>query len=66
MFIILIEFTKSISLTARLGEGHVKYSIPTGPPVGKHCEFCSNPHHIGGPIWIDKMHNSQFVSDLLQ
>jgi len=49
----------------RLGEGHVKYSIPTGPPVGKYCEFCSNPHHIGGPIWIDKMHNTQFVTDLL-
>ena len=41
---------------ARLGGGHMKYSVPTGPPVGKHCEFCSSPHHVGGPVWIDKMH----------
>ena len=59
-------FAVSVSgVLARLGGGHVKYSVPTGPPVGKQCEFCSSPHHVGGPVWIDKMHCTDFVADLL-
>ena len=59
-------FAVSVSdVLARLGGGHVKYSVPTGPPVGKHCEFCSSSHHVGGPVWIDKMHCTDFVADLL-
>ena len=59
-------FAVSVSgVLARLGGGLVKYSVPTGPPVGKHCEFCSSSHHVGGPVWIDKMHCTDFVADLL-
>ena len=49
----------------RLGQGQVKYCRPTGPPVNTSCQFCSNSHHIGGPIWIAPLHDLEFVSDLL-
>ena len=49
----------------RLGHGQVKYCRPTGPPVNTNCQFCSNSHHIGGPIWIAPLHDLEFVSDLV-
>ena len=49
----------------RLGQGQVKYCRPTGPPVNTNCQFCSNSHHIGGPIWIAPLHDLEFVSDLV-
>ena len=55
MYVCFLPLSVS-GVLARLGGGHMKYSVPTGPPVGKHCEFCSSPHHVGGPVWIDKMH----------
>merc|ERR550519_1174049 len=45
--------------------GQIKYSLPTGPPVGRTCDHCGNNHHIGGPIWLAPIHNLDFVSDLL-
>ena len=51
--------------TFRLGGGHIKYSLPTGPPVDKYCEFCNNSHHLGGPIWINNLHHIGFVQSLL-
>ena len=49
----------------RLGQGQVKYCRPMGPPVNTNCQFCSNSHHIGGPIWIAPLHDLEFVSDLM-
>ena len=49
----------------RLGRGQVKYCRPLGPPVNSTCQFCSNSHHIGGPIWIAPLHDQEFVSDLM-
>jgi len=52
-------------MSHRLGEGHIKFGIPTGPPVGPNCEFCRYTHHVGGPIWIDKLHDKEFVGSLM-
>jgi len=43
-----------------------KYSLVTGPPVGQTCEHCGQGFHIGGPIWLNPLHNRDFVSQLLQ
>eukprot|EP00088_Acartia_fossae_P002172 TRINITY_DN10859_c0_g1_i1.p1 TRINITY_DN10859_c0_g1~~TRINITY_DN10859_c0_g1_i1.p1 ORF type:complete len:545 (-),score=78.04 TRINITY_DN10859_c0_g1_i1:131-1765(-) len=43
-----------------------KYNLVTGPPVGRTCEFCDSPFHIGGPIWLDPLHDKLFVQQLLQ
>jgi len=42
-----------------------KFNITTGPPVGGSCNHCSSPHHTGGPIWIDPIHDQEFVLSLL-
>ena len=47
-------------------DGNIKYKLCSGPPVGKRCEFCGNTFQIGGPIWIAPIHDSSFVSELLE
>ena len=49
----------------RLGGGNIKYSLTTGPPVNKCCEFCNNSRHMGGPIWINNLHHTVFIQSLL-
>lgn len=49
----------------RLGKGQIKYCRPLGPPVNTQCQFCSNSHHVGGPVWLAPLHDLEFVSDLL-
>ena len=46
--------------------GNTKYKLVTGPPVGRKCRFCRSPFHVGGPIWIDPIHDQGFVQSLLQ
>ena len=48
------------------GGGNTKYKLVTGPPVGRKCRFCRSPFHVGGPIWIDPIHDQDFVQSLLQ
>ena len=43
-----------------------KYNPGTGPVVGNVCEECGRQFHIGGPIWIDPIHDMNFVKGLLQ
>eukprot|EP00092_Neocalanus_flemingeri_P027579 GFUD01029921.1.p1 GENE.GFUD01029921.1~~GFUD01029921.1.p1 ORF type:complete len:578 (+),score=169.81 GFUD01029921.1:53-1735(+) len=52
--------------THKQGGGHIKYCLPSGPPVDRHCAHCGNSHHIGGPIWLAPIHNLPFVTDLLE
>jgi len=47
-------------------DGNIKYSLPTGPPVDRECKHCTHHHHIGGPIWIAPIHNTEFVSSVLE
>merc|ERR1719391_74643 len=42
-----------------------RYNLTTGPPVNQHCEFCESSYHVGGPVWLDPLHDKVFVSQLL-
>ena len=43
-----------------------KYLPATGPPVSARCEHCGFKHHIGGPIWAEKIHDRDFVDKLVR
>ena len=45
---------------------NIRYKLVTGPPVDKKCEFCRQPHHVGGPFWIAPIHDMNFVEDLIE
>lgn len=47
-------------------ESNVKYGVPTGPFVDKHCTNCGFTHHMGGPIWTAPIHDQSFVRLVLQ
>lgn len=50
----------------RVSQGkHMKYSAATGPPIGPECEHCGHRHQLGGPIWAEPLHNTQFVQKVL-
>ncbi|KAJ8383746.1 hypothetical protein AAFF_G00215880 [Aldrovandia affinis] len=50
----------------RISQGkHMKYSAATGPPIGPECEHCGHRHQLGGPIWAEPLHNTQFVQKVL-
>ncbi|GMM37073.1 tRNA (guanine26-N2)-dimethyltransferase [Saccharomycopsis crataegensis] len=44
----------------------VKYSWSQGPPVDRHCEYCSRIHHVCGPMWAGDLHNAEFCDKILQ
>ncbi|XP_061087511.1 tRNA (guanine(26)-N(2))-dimethyltransferase [Conger conger] len=50
----------------RISQGkHMRYSPATGPPVSPECEHCGHRHQVGGPIWAEPLHNTQFVQKVL-
>ena len=46
-------------------KNNVKYILPKGPPVDKKCTYCQHSHIIGGPFWIDPIHDIEFVTRLI-
>uniref|UniRef100_A0A8C9SWQ1 tRNA (guanine(26)-N(2))-dimethyltransferase n=1 Tax=Scleropages formosus TaxID=113540 RepID=A0A8C9SWQ1_SCLFO len=44
---------------------NMKYTAATGPPVGPSCEHCGQRHQLGGPIWAEPIHNTEFVQKVL-
>ncbi|KAF7655710.1 hypothetical protein LDENG_00051880 [Lucifuga dentata] len=44
---------------------HTKYSAATGPPVRPECEHCGQRHQLGGPIWAEPLHDTEFVGKVL-
>ena len=47
-------------------KGNVKYVLPKGPPVDRKCKFCLHSHLMGGPFWINPMHDQDFVKRLIE
>ncbi|XP_037523492.2 tRNA (guanine(26)-N(2))-dimethyltransferase [Rhipicephalus sanguineus] len=43
-----------------------KFSPALGPPVGLTCSHCGHKHHIGGPVWINPMHDVHFIQRLIR
>lgn len=42
------------------------FAFARGPPVSEVCAFCSHKFHLGGPIWSDRIHNLEFISQSLE
>ncbi|XP_041366560.1 tRNA (guanine(26)-N(2))-dimethyltransferase-like isoform X2 [Gigantopelta aegis] len=45
---------------------NVKFNPCTGPPVGPRCDHCGFKHHFGGPIWVDPIHDVDFIQSVLR
>ncbi|EDO48806.1 predicted protein [Nematostella vectensis] len=49
----------------RIEEGvSKKYPPALGPPVDRSCDQCGGKFHLGGPIWTEPMHDTDFVTSL--
>ena len=47
-------------------KGNIKYMLPKGPPVDQKCKYCLHSHLLGGPFWINPMHDEAFVRKLIR
>ena len=75
IIIILIPMTNYLSdshlipfpLVGRLIEqgNKKKYPPAVGPPIGPSCDQCGQKFHLGGPVWMPPMHDTEFVKKLL-
>ncbi|KAG7190364.1 hypothetical protein KM043_006475 [Ampulex compressa] len=41
------------------------YKLPSAPHIDELCKHCCHKHHIGGPIWLDPLHNQEFIAQML-
>ncbi|XP_043471373.1 probable tRNA (guanine(26)-N(2))-dimethyltransferase isoform X1 [Leptopilina heterotoma] len=41
------------------------FKLPPAPSVEQFCKHCQSKHHVGGPLWMDPIHDQTFVSRLL-
>lgn len=41
------------------------YKVSSAPCVDQLCKHCRHKHHVGGPIWLDPLHDQTFVAELL-
>lgn len=44
----------------------VKYSVAQGPPVDQKCKFCSGTYLIAGPMYGGRLHNHEFIDEVLR
>ncbi|XP_054718129.1 tRNA (guanine(26)-N(2))-dimethyltransferase-like [Uloborus diversus] len=43
-----------------------KYTPAVGPPVNKRCDICNCSYKVCGPIWSSKLHDKEFVEEVVQ
>lgn len=43
-----------------------KFQTPRAAPIGHSCPYCESPYHVAGPMWGGKLHNAEFVENVLQ
>ncbi|KAI7900790.1 N2,N2-dimethylguanosine tRNA methyltransferase [Cokeromyces recurvatus] len=58
--------TQSLGKVSLKENGAERHTPGSGPTVNTFCEHCSSTHHIGGPVWGDKIHDDEFVARMLQ
>lgn len=49
-------------------EGHKhahKFAYAKGPLIGPHCAYCNSTHHLAGPMWAGKLHDTDFVKEMI-
>ena len=42
-----------------------KHSAAVGPPIPTHCPDCSSTFRIGGPVYLDALHDTAFITSAL-
>ncbi|XP_014671033.1 PREDICTED: tRNA (guanine(26)-N(2))-dimethyltransferase-like [Priapulus caudatus] len=47
-------------------QNNTLYKNSTGPPVTLTCRHCSNPHHIGGPMWVGPLYETGFLGRITE
>lgn len=55
------------SNTGKNGQLNVntRYSSAQGPPVGERCNECGHRMHLGGPMWLGNLHDTEFCNSIL-
>lgn len=38
-----------------------EYAVTTGPVVDRKCQHCDSSFHVGGPVFIDSIHEEKFI-----
>ncbi|KAJ1024794.1 hypothetical protein NDA16_002834 [Ustilago loliicola] len=53
--------------TGKTGQTNInyRYNSAQGPPVGERCNECGNRMHLGGPMWLGDLHDSEFCQSIL-
>ncbi|CAG2183855.1 unnamed protein product, partial [Oppiella nova] len=63
IFLQIYTSPHEVKRSARHSESEYNFN-PTAPKVDRKCEHCGSTYHMGGPIWSDPIHSSQFISQL--
>lgn len=42
-----------------------RYNSAQGPPVGERCAECGKGMHLGGPMWLGPLHDTEFCHSIL-
>ncbi|XP_021362310.1 tRNA (guanine(26)-N(2))-dimethyltransferase-like [Mizuhopecten yessoensis] len=44
----------------------LQLSTAHGPPVTDLCEHCEHKHYVAGPVWADRLHDTDFVKRVIK
>ncbi|RDB21077.1 tRNA (guanine(26)-N(2))-dimethyltransferase [Hypsizygus marmoreus] len=55
-----------IEKTQSAGNVNYLFKIQNGPPVTEKCPECESALHLAGPMWSGPLHDSEFVSKVLE
>jgi len=45
--------------------GSKRYTLVSGPPVNQECQQCGHDYFMGGPVWLDPLHDVAFINRLI-
>eukprot|EP01125_Pyxidicula_operculata_P003019 TRINITY_DN1311_c0_g1_i1.p1 TRINITY_DN1311_c0_g1~~TRINITY_DN1311_c0_g1_i1.p1 ORF type:complete len:527 (-),score=126.94 TRINITY_DN1311_c0_g1_i1:1305-2885(-) len=58
-------WTKPYGVVEKDAKGNSKYKMTIGPPVGEKCPYCTSSIKMGGPLWLDSIHDVNVVKKAL-
>lgn len=44
---------------------NVRFILKKGPPVGERCEHCGSRHQVGGPAYLGKLHDKEYLERVM-
>ncbi|CCD27022.1 tRNA (guanine26-N2)-dimethyltransferase NDAI_0J01300 [Naumovozyma dairenensis CBS 421] len=57
---------RMIEREGKNGKTFTKYLVAQGPPVDSKCKFCRGTYHVAGPMYAGKLHNQEFIDEVLR